>query len=744
MPLTRKSTRQMAVSCEADPILATVTTTTTTTTTPAAAKNAAVKRAQTSKKKASNALPPAETVKNPEEAPAPVKQTRPRTTARGGKAPTKGCSSAASSPDDANTVECTTTNEVEPAVSQTNPTKPTAMPKSAQPGATTPGAPAKAPRKPKRPAAVIQAEREEKQRMREERERQKVVKAALAQRFEEYDCDDHKAATDSQATAVWNLQDAVLTLDIPIQEEYEDFTALVANVSSCESEDEEVGQLLKTAVDQGVSLKNIEEQIQTLKLTNGRSGGKGKGKSKVINSLPLASGLNPKFRTNNTEFRSNTVPQSSKVVFRDLGGLNDEDADGVPPFENETVNLTVFPRNAGALAMREKRAAPIVEIVSGVFSSPPPSVGPPPSTAVSHSPALYTHPQTHTQLYSMPIFTLPVFTPQANQGFQQNFAPPTTHNPTYQPQQFTQASTNPFATQGQGMQATAIPPTTNFLQPARKQVIKPALPTSRLHFQPIANTPGSQFWLANPRPLTAHAVHMENLPAFTQINNRWRASFLPTLMDALYTSDEPFKEFVIQTTKIQGTVQVVVNKVYPKVNYTVQLMGDPVHLLAYNRTFRTLTEAYNWLLWVKNFNGPLFFQDPTPLRSPHVQQEVVSENAIGYNGEWNPPVGLFALIMASLERTAHILEPNGQVKQNPNGSPIKLAKFSDENWGAKLNLNLKSLGMIHLDKWADILESCAPVQLDQVAVPVGGGMNIIADFEQRQNMFAYKSPRKGF
>ncbi|TFK17084.1 hypothetical protein FA15DRAFT_711136 [Coprinopsis marcescibilis] len=639
MPATRKSARQ-AGTCGADPIPGTVITADTAP--PAAGKKTTTKRAQPAKNVPNDAILPAEAIESHANAPAPVKQGQPRTTARGGKAATKGRTAAASGPAciDESQPSPTTSNETELASQQPKQTKPAPKPKGTQPDKN--GPPVKAPRKPNRPAAVIQAEKEEKQRARGERERQKVVKATLAKRFEEYDKNDHEAVTNSQAAAIRNLQDTRPTHEV--LEQHEDFSSQLAEISICMSDFEELGEgvlLPKTAANQGVSLKEIDDKIKSLKVTNGQSSGKGKVKS---NPLPLASGLNP-------DFQANIDPRSAKLVFHEFGGLTDEDTDAVPPFEDDSANWPASPTKAGALVTKGKRAAPVVGIVNDSFYPQQPSVLSRPSAVFSPLPA-----QDHWYDCTLPLahsFETPsaVFTVPANQAYQPTFAPPATQDHIYQPppQQFPRMSTNPFTMQGQTMRAmTSTSRQVNiaamsFQQPARQQFIKPILPSSRSHSQPVIIAPAQQNRLGTPRTLTAHTVRIEHLPPATQVNNQWKKSFLPTLTHALFISDEPFKGFVLQTPKMQANTQAIFDRVYNGSSYTVQLLGDPVHLMAYNRvstqrarigdealklveshlkTFRTLTEAYNWISWAKTFTGPLFFQHPTPTHSPHL--EVVS------------------------------------------------------------------------------------------------------------------------
>lgn len=80
------------------------------------------------------------------------------------------------------------------------------------------------------------------------------------------------------------------------------------------------------------------------------------------------------------------------------------------------------------------------------------------------------------------------------------------------------------------------------------------------------------------RTLTANSVRVIDLPAFTQVDARWRQIFIPTLYNTFFHSDAPFKDFFLGTTKFIQIVQGLVRRVYPEVDYTVS-RDDPIHLL---------------------------------------------------------------------------------------------------------------------------------------------------------------------
>lgn len=79
--------------------------------------------------------------------------------------------------------------------------------------------------------------------------------------------------------------------------------------------------------------------------------------------------------------------------------------------------------------------------------------------------------------------------------------------------------------------------------------------------------------------LTAHTARKDLLPAFTQVQRRWTKIFLPTLYDVFYRSREPFRDFMVSTPQLVGTIQTVVDCIYPDFDHTVQLYGDAILLV---------------------------------------------------------------------------------------------------------------------------------------------------------------------
>jgi hypothetical protein len=89
------------------------------------------------------------------------------------------------------------------------------------------------------------------------------------------------------------------------------------------------------------------------------------------------------------------------------------------------------------------------------------------------------------------------------------------------------------------------------------------------------------------RALTANNVRVTDLPEFTQVDSKWRKVFVPSLYNALFRSEAPFKDFILGTEKFIGIVQNVVDCVYPEVDYTVK-RDEPIHLLVRSKFYRRL------------------------------------------------------------------------------------------------------------------------------------------------------------
>jgi hypothetical protein len=164
--------------------------------------------------------------------------------------------------------------------------------------------------------------------------------------------------------------------------------------------------------------------------------------------------------------------------------------------------------------------------------------------------------------------------------------------------------------------------------------------------------------------LNGNNVRMADLPEFAQEN--WRNTFLPTLYDKFFASDQPFDGFCKGSEKFTALLQCIVEEVYPDIDYEVT-SSDGIHFLvrlysaltlayhltyftslicfsiqAYNRinekrskvgsnaidivkqylgTLKGANAAKDWLRWSLRGDGPLFFKVPSPMSSPTDQKD---------------------------------------------------------------------------------------------------------------------------
>ncbi|TFK24546.1 hypothetical protein FA15DRAFT_655858 [Coprinopsis marcescibilis] len=613
-------------------------------------------------------------------------------------------------------------------------------------------------------------EREEKAKEKEAEKRAKMKekeeaeqhKAALRQKWEDFDRADHARTAASNAAIVHNLADTGLMLSQLDESDGEDFTKELENVSVDSSEAdfyaEEVQRLgakpKPANPEPEVTAEDIQRQIDALKLTSGRSNRE---------QRHFVSDHNPEHR----------LPSShaAPLVVQEIGGLRDEDADGeLPsPSGNNVFYSTGILTNPGA-PPGLRRQNMDVTIKEDVFGSTPSIFSAPHSQGFGYQPAQYQPAQAFT----------PVFTPPP--------LPVHQHHPQPAPAPYIDMNTRAYGAHGpyaQLIQAfpQAMQPTVNFppLGPAYQQ--HRATRSTQDTVAHLATHQKKKMGATAQR--APQGPRRDQLPQFVLNNNRWTTNFLPTIFHTLFTSPEPFKGFVSKTPKLQEKVQRAVNRVYPEVTFTVQLEDDAILQMACNRlnekksaiameavkliknhlaTFRSLSEAANWLVWAQSFYGPLYWQNPTPahmpqdpqysrfvwptgrLKSPFIialaRKALVSvQGAILYPGEEETlPVGLFGLILTSLERAAEILDTTGEFKVGANGS-TKVPKFSDENWGPKLEISIEDLQGISAGKWAEIMEYCMPAQVNPT-LPARG---VIVDLERRRNRFTFnESPTKAF
>ncbi|KAH6916727.1 hypothetical protein BKA70DRAFT_1417517 [Coprinopsis sp. MPI-PUGE-AT-0042] len=275
--------------------------------------------------------------------------------------------------------------------------------------------------------------------------------------------------------------------------------------------------------------------------------------------------------------------------------------------------------------------------------------------------------------------------------------------------------------------------------------------------------------------LLASDVQMHNLPLFSNKNQEWKNRFLPTLFSAYYRSVEPFKGSALSSQALADLVQQVINVVYPKVNYRAKTANEPFYLLSYNRIndrrgaipqqaiealsshlkgFKLANDAHDFHVWARRLDGPLYFAEPTPascranrddpdytppsgrLHSPFIINLVrnafsYSKNALVVPGDSPYPVGLFALVMTSLERAAAVVAEDGTISAT-------VKKFSAENYGDQVATYVKAMETITAEQWEDILEEYDIWDANASDLAADASL---ADVD-RLNIFNFESPKK--
>ncbi|KAF8180602.1 hypothetical protein BJ912DRAFT_1044848 [Pholiota molesta] len=236
------------------------------------------------------------------------------------------------------------------------------------------------------------------------------------------------------------------------------------------------------------------------------------------------------------------------------------------------------------------------------------------------------------------------------------------------------------------------------------------------------------------RRLNANNVRITDLPDF--MKSKWRKVILPTLYDKFFASKEPFSQFFKGSDTFVALLQATINEVFPATNYKVN-STDALHHLAYNRinerrshiglsaieavkqhisTLDGEKEAREWIRWAIRGDGPLFFRIPTPPNSPSDRTDPtykqpegrllsrfiinlaapslrLKKGSVSENGY---PKGLFALIMAALERAVRsFMQPLDEIKE-----------FSNECWGSTVAGYCSSLRAIEEARWKEIFAAC--------------------------------------
>ena len=78
------------------------------------------------------------------------------------------------------------------------------------------------------------------------------------------------------------------------------------------------------------------------------------------------------------------------------------------------------------------------------------------------------------------------------------------------------------------------------------------------------------------RRMNGNNVRISDLPEFAQA--KWRQTFLPTLYDKFFASDQPFDGFCRGSDKFIALLQRIVEDVYPDSDYEVT-SADSIHFL---------------------------------------------------------------------------------------------------------------------------------------------------------------------
>src|SRR6267378_819404 len=76
--------------------------------------------------------------------------------------------------------------------------------------------------------------------------------------------------------------------------------------------------------------------------------------------------------------------------------------------------------------------------------------------------------------------------------------------------------------------------------------------------------------------MSAHKVRVTDLPRFAQ--GKWRKTFLPTLYDKFFTSNEPFDDFTKGSDEFVALLQATIEDVFPEVEYGVT-STESIHFL---------------------------------------------------------------------------------------------------------------------------------------------------------------------
>lgn len=126
---------------------------------------------------------------------------------------------------------------------------------------------------------------------------------------------------------------------------------------------------------------------------------------------------------------------------------------------------------------------------------------------------------------------------------------------------------------------TGIKPTSKPRQGAIKAVRQPTRPGPSVKSEkPDSKLPPQKAVTKKlkERCLNGNNVRISDLPEFARA--QWWSTFLLTLYDKFYASDEPFDKFSASGDQFIALLQSIINEVYPDIDYNVT-SSDPIHFL---------------------------------------------------------------------------------------------------------------------------------------------------------------------
>ncbi|KAI0282947.1 hypothetical protein BC826DRAFT_973969 [Russula brevipes] len=220
-------------------------------------------------------------------------------------------------------------------------------------------------------------------------------------------------------------------------------------------------------------------------------------------------------------------------------------------------------------------------------------------------------------------------------------------------------------------------------------------------------------------------MRVTDLPEFTQADLKWRKVFVPSLYNVLFQSEAPFRDFILGIAKFMGIVQMLINCIYPEVNYTVK-RDEPIHLLCISlKAYNCINEKQSSIggsaitiiaKYLKNLK-PIFYQKPTLQACPtdvkqkdyirpegqlhsvfivELAQNYIqfTDSAVGGHGYL---IGLFALILVVFEHA---------VCAYTNGVQHDVPEISDKYTVERVAGYMGSCSRLSDNHWNKILKAC--------------------------------------